>query len=77
MSLQETLEYRRSVRYFDEQEIDTDKVRRCIELAALAHQNIQYQLGSFITLPTLDLEKNISCLPGQKQLKLLNKSWSS
>ncbi len=78
MSLQETLEYRRSVRYFDEaKEIDTDKVRRCIELAALAPNSSNMQLWEFYHITDPEMLKKYLMLAGSKQLKLLNKSWSS
>ena len=54
MSLQEVLEFRRSVRYFDEaKELNTEKVKHCIELATLAPIVPICNCGSFITLPTL------------------------
>jgi len=54
MSLKEVLEYRRSVRYFDEtKELDTEKVKHCIELATLAPIVPICNYGNFITLLTL------------------------
>lgn len=48
MSLQEILEYRRSVRYFDEaKELDIEKVKYCIELATLAPNSSNMQLWEF------------------------------
>jgi nitroreductase len=61
MSLQETLEYRRSVRYFDEaKELDTDKVRRCIELATLAPNSSNMQLWEFYHITNPEMLKKIS-----------------
>ena len=61
MSLQEILEFRRSVRYFDEaKELDTDKVRRCIELATLAPNSSNMQLWEFYHITDPEMLKKIS-----------------
>ncbi len=61
MTLQEILEYRRSVRYFDEtKEIDSDKVRRCIELATLAPNSSNMQLWEFYHITDPEMLKKIS-----------------
>lgn len=61
MSLQETLEYRRSVRYFDEaKELDTEKVKRCIELATLAPNSSNMQLWEFYHITDPGMMKKIS-----------------
>lgn len=61
MSLQEILEYRRSVRYFDEsKELDTEKVKRCIELATLAPNSSNMQLWEFYHITDLEILKKIS-----------------
>ncbi len=78
MSLQEVLEFRRSVRYFDEaKELNTEKVKRCIELATLAPNSSNMQLWEFyhITDPEM-LKISHACLD-QKQQKQLNKLWFS
>ncbi|NLX41790.1 MAG: nitroreductase family protein [Bacteroidales bacterium] len=61
MSLQETLEYRRSVRYFDEaKELDTEKVKHCIELATLAPNSSNMQLWEFYHITDPEMLKIIS-----------------
>ena len=61
MSLQEILEYRRSVRYFDEaKELDTEKVKYCIELATLAPNSSNMQLWEFYHITDPDILKKIS-----------------
>ena len=61
MSLQEILEYRRSVRYFDEsKELDTEKVKRCIELATLAPNSSNMQLWEFYHVTDSEILKKIS-----------------
>ncbi|MGB4078774.1 MAG: nitroreductase family protein [Prolixibacteraceae bacterium] len=61
MSLQEILEYRRSVRYFDEsKELDTEKVKRCIELATLAPNSSNMQLWEFYHITDSEILKKIS-----------------
>ena len=48
MNIEEALNFRRSVRYFDEEkELDTEKVKRCIELATLAPNSSNMQLWEF------------------------------
>jgi nitroreductase len=61
MSLKEILEYRRSVRYFDEaKELDTEKVKHCIELATLAPNSSNMQLWEFYHITDLEMLKKIS-----------------
>lgn len=49
MSLEQTLNFRRSVRMYDEnQPIDSEKVKHCIELATLAPNSSNMQLWEFI-----------------------------
>mgnify|MGYP000530717444 FL=1 len=49
MSLKDLLEYRRSVRVYDNQKpIDTDQVRDCLEQATLAPNSSNLQLWEFI-----------------------------
>ncbi|HBK32889.1 MAG TPA: nitroreductase family protein [Porphyromonadaceae bacterium] len=65
MNLEEVLNYRRSVRVYDrEKDIDTDKVRRCIELATLAPNSSNMQLWEFyhITTPALIEKMAVACL---------------
>lgn len=61
MSLKEVLEYRRSVRYFDEtKELDTEKVKHCIELATLAPNSSNMQLWEFYHITDPEMLKKIS-----------------
>lgn len=61
MSLQEILEYRRSVRYFDEEkELDTEVVKKCIEMATLAPNSSNMQLWEFYHITDPDVMKKIS-----------------
>ncbi len=65
MSLEQTLNFRRSVRYFDEEkELDTDKVKHCIELATLAPNSSNMQLWEFyhITEPEMMKKMSHACL---------------
>mgnify|MGYP001232326698 FL=1 len=48
MNFEELLNHRRSVRLYDpEKELDTQKVRKCIELATLAPASSNMQLWEF------------------------------
>lgn len=48
MNLEEVLNFRRSVRYFDEEkELDTEKVKHCIKMATLAPNSSNMQLWEF------------------------------
>lgn len=61
MSLQEILEYRRSVRYFDEaKELNTEKVKHCIELATLAPNSSNMQLWEFYHITDPEMLKKMS-----------------
>ncbi|NLO71306.1 MAG: nitroreductase family protein [Porphyromonadaceae bacterium] len=61
MSLEKILHFRRSVRYFDEQkELDTEKVKRCIELATLAPNSSNMQLWEFYHITDSEMLKKIS-----------------
>ncbi len=61
MSLQKILEYRRSVRHFDEEkELDTEKVKHCIELATLAPNSSNMQLWEFYHITDPEMLKKIS-----------------
>lgn len=65
MNLEEVLHFRRSVRDYDPQkEIDTDKVRHCLELATLAPSSSNMQLWEFyhITDPKVLKEMAAACL---------------
>lgn len=65
MNLDEVLNYRRSVRAYDrEKQIDTEKVKHCLELATLAPNSSDMQLWEFhhITQPELLAKVSRACL---------------
>ncbi len=68
MNLEEVLNYRRSVRVYDQTNpIDSEKIRHCLELATLAPNSSNMQLWEFyhITDPELLAQVSHACL-GQK-----------
>lgn len=68
MSLSDILNYRRAVRHFDtEKLLDSEKVKRCLQLATLAPSSSNMQLYEFyhITDKTLLAELAIACLSQQ------------
>lgn len=65
MNLQEVLEFRRSVRVYDEaQKIDTQVVKKCLELSTLAPSSSNMQLYEFyhITNPETLKKLSVACL---------------
>lgn len=65
MNLQEVLEFRRSVRVYDEaQKIDTEVVKRCLALSTLAPSSSNMQLYEFyhITNPETLKKLSVACL---------------
>lgn len=61
MRLEEMLSFRRSVRYFDEElELDTEKVKHCIELATLAPVSSNMQLWEFYHIVDPEMLKKLS-----------------
>ena len=65
MNLQEILEYRRSVRVYDEaQKIDTEVVKKCLALSTLAPSSSNMQLYEFyhITNPETLKKLSVACL---------------
>ncbi len=65
MDLEEVLNYRRSVRVFDKKKpLDPEKVKHCLELAALAPNSSNMQLWEFfqITDPALMARISHACL---------------
>ncbi len=65
MNLEEVLNYRRSVRsYAKDKQLDTDKVKHCLELATLAPNSSDMQLWEFyhITQPELMSKISKACL---------------
>ena len=65
MNLQEVLEFRRSVRVYDDaQKIDTQVVKKCLELSTLAPSSSNMQLYEFyhITHPETLKKLSVACL---------------
>ena len=64
MTLEEIINYRRSVRHYKDLTIDPEKVRHCIELATLAPNSSNMQLWAFyhITNPEILKELSVACL---------------
>ena len=64
MNLQEVLEFRRSVRVYDEaQKIDTEVVKKCLELSTLAPSSSNMQLYEFyhVTYPETLKKLPVAC----------------
>lgn len=64
MTLSEIINYRRSVRTYRNLPLDTEKVKRCIELATLAPNSSNMQLWEFyhITNPKILKQLAVACL---------------
>lgn len=61
MNLQEVLEFRRSVRVYDEaQKIDTQVVKKCLELSTLAPSSSNMQLYEFYHITNPEILKKLS-----------------
>ena len=61
MNLEQLLNYRRSVRVYDaEKDIDTKRVKKCIELATLAPNSSNMQLWEFYHITDHQLKERIS-----------------
>lgn len=61
MNLEEVLNYRRSVRVYDkEKPLDTNKVKKCLELATLAPNSSNMQLWEFYHITQPDMLKKVS-----------------
>lgn len=68
MTLEQSLHFRRSVRLYDpEKPIDTEKVRKCIELATLAPNSSNMQLWEFYHITNPETLKRLAhyCLDQQ------------
>jgi nitroreductase len=67
MTLEEIINYRRSVRHYKIQPIDAEKVKHCIELSTLAPNSSNMQLWEFyhITNPEMLKKLAIACLNQQ------------
>ena len=64
MTFEEVVNYRRSVRHYKDSPIDTDKVKKCLELAVLAPNSSNMQLWEFYHITDTDILKKprIVCL---------------
>ncbi len=64
MTLEEIINYRRSVRHYKNEPIDADKVKHCIELATFAPNSSNMQLWEFyhITNPEILKKLTVACL---------------
>jgi nitroreductase len=64
MTLEEIINYRRSVRHYKNLPLDTEKVKHCIELATLAPNSSNMQLWEFyhITNPEILKKLAVACL---------------
>jgi len=64
MTLEEIINYRRSVRHYKDSPIDTEKVKHCLELATLAPNSSNMQLWEFyhITDPEILKKLSVACL---------------
>jgi nitroreductase len=58
----EAIRYRRSVRIFKQESLDTEKVKECIRLATLAPNSSNMQLWEFYHITSADMLKNVSAL---------------
>ena len=63
-NFEEILNYRRSIRFYKKTTIDTEKVKKCIELATLAPNSSNLQLWEFyhVTNPELIQKIAVACL---------------
>lgn len=64
MTFEEVVNYRRSVRHYKDSPIDTDKVKKCLELAVLAPNSSNLQLWEFyhIVNPEILKKLSVACL---------------
>jgi nitroreductase len=64
MTLEEIINYRRSVRHYSTQPIDSKRVKHCIELSTLAPNSSNMQLWEFyhITNPEILKKISVACL---------------
>ncbi len=67
MNFEEIINYRRSVRHYSASPIDAEKVKHCLELAALAPNSSNMQLWEFyhITNPEVLKKLTVACLNQQ------------
>ena len=64
MTLEETINYRRSIKHYKDIPLDSEKVKHCIELATLAPNSSNMQLWEFyhVTDPATLKKLSIACL---------------
>lgn len=64
MTFEQIVNYRRSVRYYKDSPIDTEKVKYCLQLAALSPNSSNMQLWEFyhVTDPKILKKLSIACL---------------
>ena len=64
MTLEEIINFRRSVRHYKDLPIDSEKVKHCIELATLAPNSSNMQLWEFyhVTSPEILKKLSVACL---------------
>jgi nitroreductase len=67
MNLEEIIHYRRSVRHYKNMQIDTEKVKHCLELATLAPNSSNMQLWEFYHVTDSETLKKlaVACLGQQ------------
>ena len=67
MSIEETINYRRSVRHYQKTPIDSEKVKRCLELATLAPNSSNMQLWEFYHITRAEVLEKLAeaCLSQQ------------
>ena len=67
MNFEEIIHYRRSIRHYKDIPIDSEKVKHCLELAALAPNSSNMQLWAFyhITNPEILKKLSVACLSQQ------------
>jgi nitroreductase len=64
MTFEEIVNYRRSIRYYKDLPIDSERVKHCVELASLAPNSSNMQLWEFyhITEPEIIKQLSVACL---------------
>ena len=60
MNLEEIINYRRSVRHYKDEPLDSEKVKHCIELATLAPNSSNMQLWEFYHVVDPEILKKIA-----------------
>ena len=60
MTLEEIINYRRSVRRYKDLPIDSEKVKHCIELATLAPNSSNMQLWEFYHITNPEILKKLA-----------------